>query len=132
MADLNNLEAAETVKIVGSSSTGAETNAVNATAAGELFVADLLQATGVEAALTVGTSAVEVKVGGSPLTDRKIVTVYNNSVAIIYWGRTSGVTTSSGTPIIPGRLMVFEGFSATKPIYLIGPSANLNTRITES
>lgn len=98
----------------------------------ELRTADLVSASGAEAALTVGTSAVEVKVGGSAISNRKIVTVYNNSVSIIYWGRTSGVTTSSGTPIIPGRLMVFEGFSASQPIYIIGSAASLNVRITES
>lgn len=40
MADLNDLQAAQSVKIVGSNSTGVETNAVNASASGELLVTD--------------------------------------------------------------------------------------------
>lgn len=94
-------------------------------------VADILNAgTGVQGALTVGTSAVEVKVGGSRLEGRKSVTVQNESNSIIYWGYTSGVTTASGTPIQKKQFMSWA-VGDNQTIYLIAGSAGNNTRITE-
>lgn len=98
----------------------------------QLQVADIVTASGGQAALTVGTTAVEVKVSTNALTGRKIVTVFNNSLVTIYWGRTSGVTTASGTPIFSNQMMTFEGFQASQAIYLIAGIAGNNVRITES
>lgn len=47
--------------------------------------------------LVVGTTAVQVKVGGSNLTNRQMIRIYNDSSATIYMGFTSGVTTSGTT-----------------------------------
>lgn len=49
--------------------------------------------------VTVGTTEVEAKVGGSPLTDRKIISIYNDSNSTIYYGPT-GVTTTTGQPLL--------------------------------
>lgn len=94
-------------------------------------VADILSQGGVQATLTVGTSAVEVKVGGSPLEGRKEVTLFNNSNSILYWGYTNGVTTSTGTPIFKKQFITWT-VSNTQPIYVIAGSASNNTRITEA
>ncbi len=60
------------------------------------------------AVLTVGTTAVEVKVGGSRLATRQIVVIYNESNSKnLYWGK-SGVTNSGATrgfPILPGQFV---------------------------
>lgn len=96
-----------------------------------LKTADILNSgTGVEGSLTVGTSATEAKVGANKLTNRKLLTVHNNSSATIYWGFTSSVTTSTGTPIFKDQVVSWSvGDSQT--IYLIAGSAGNNTRVTE-
>lgn len=98
----------------------------------QLQVANILTATGTQGSITVGTTAVEVKVNVTILAGRKIVTVFNNSLVTIYWGRNNTVTTATGTPIFANQFFSFEGFSATQPIFLIAAVANNNVRITEN
>lgn len=131
MADLSGLEASQSVKIAGADSSGGETNYVNATSLGELKTSDTITGAGAEGALTVGTTAVEAKVGAAALTNRKLLTIFNNSGTTIYWGRTSSVTTSSGTPVFEKQFFTFE-FSSDAPVYLIAGTAGNNVRITES
>lgn len=130
MADLTDSQAAQNSKLIGASSAGIESNFVDASATGDLFIRDTLKVGGTQGALTVGTSAVEVKVGVSQLTNRKHVTLYNNSNKTIYWGLDSGVTTSTGTPIQKGEMVPWAASTAT--IYVIAGSAGNDTRITES
>ena len=52
----------------------------------------------VSGTISVGTTQVEAKVGGSRLEERKVVRVYNDSNNTIYFGP-SGVTTSTGEPL---------------------------------
>jgi len=130
MADLTDSQAAQNSKLIGASSAGIESNFVDASATGDLFIRDTLKVGGTQGALTVGTSAVEVKVGVSQLTNRKHVTLYNNSNTTIYWGLDSGVTTSTGTPIQKGEMVPWAASTAT--IYVIAGSAGNDTRITES
>lgn len=132
MADLDDSKTGLPTKIIGSDSIGAETTFVNSTPAGELLVSDQLSATGTQGSLTVGLTAVEVKVGALPLSNRKLVTVFNNSLVVVYWGRNSLVTTSNGTPIFPNQLVSFEGFNASSSIFLIAGIAGNNIRITEN
>lgn len=151
MADLTDIQAAGSTKIIGSDATGLETNPVNATANGglhtnlrdasgneigvqgnQLKTADILNAgTGVQGALTVGTSAVPIRVGGSNLALRKLITLHNNSLVTIYWGYTNAVTTSTGTPIYAGQA---DGWSVgpNQDVYVIAGTAGNNTRITEA
>lgn len=86
---------------------------------------------GVEGAVTVGTSAVEAKVGGATLANRSSLTVWNNSLVNIFWGYTSGVTTSSGTPIPPSKPATWD-VGANQKVYLIAGTASNNTRVTEA
>ena len=131
MADLSGLDASQSVKLAGADSSGAETNYVNASSLGELRTADIITGSGTEGALTIGTSASEAKVGASALVNRKLLTIFNNSGTTIYWGRTSGVTISNGTPIFEKQLMTFE-FAADAPVYLVAGTSGNNVRITES
>lgn len=130
MADLSEIQSTESVKIIGASTTGLETTPVNSSATGELLTRDIFSGSGLEGALTVGTSAVEVKVGESKLVNRKFVTLYNNSIFPVYWGFTSGVTTLTGTPIQRDSLMSWAASDVTT-IYVIATTADHNTRITE-
>jgi hypothetical protein len=117
---------------------GASGNNITDTAVGASQALDVnvvsseaITGVGTQGAITIGTSAIEAKVGASALIGRKLLTVFNNSGSIIYWGRTSGITTSTGTPIYEKQLMTFE-FDNTAAVYLIAGGAGNNVRITES
>lgn len=150
MADLTELQSSGSTKIAGANpSTGAEDNFLDVDSSGritdkitdssgnalnayngQLGTADLANGSGTQAALTVGTSAVLVNVSGTNLTNRKSLTLYNNGTVPIYWGLTSGVTTSTGTPI-PVGFQAMWSVGSTTSIYAISGTASQNTRVTE-
>ena len=84
----------------------------------------------VEGALNVGTTAIEIKVGATRLEDREALTLFNNSANTMYWGYTSSVTTSTGTPIFKNQLNTWS-VGDSQPIYVISSKANQDARITE-
>ena len=86
MADLNNLQAAQTVKLAGSDSSGVETTFISSTLNGEIKSADILNVTVLQTTLIVNQSAapVEVKVGASPLVNRKSVLIQAQGSNVIY------------------------------------------------
>lgn len=94
-------------------------------------IADIINISGLNGALVVGTSAVEVRVGLTKLIGRKSVTLYNNSNRIIYWGYSSAVTTATGTPIQVGQYFEWIVGDIVE-IWVITDQTNKNTRITES
>lgn len=68
---------------------------------------DVNESSYLQVSTTVGTSAVEVKVGGSRLSTRQIAFMYNDSDKVMYWGP-SGVTASGstrGVPLEPGQMV---------------------------
>lgn len=93
--------------------------------------ADILNNEGVQGTLSVGTTSIEVKVGASRLEGRKTVTVYNSSNRVVYWGYTSAVTTSSGTPIEKKQLVTFD-VGDNLSVYLIAETGTNEVRITEA
>lgn len=94
-------------------------------------VRDILNKTGDQGSLAVGVSAVEIKVGASRLAGRKSVTLYNNSNQTVFWGYTSGVTTSSGTPIEKSQFVTWE-VGEDLAVFVIAATAGNNVRITEA
>lgn len=96
-----------------------------------LDVVDFVNAgTGVEGTLTVGTTPIALKVGGSALVNRRSVTMSNSSSVVIYWGYSSSVTILTGTPIVKNqqaRWSVGDG----QTIYLVAVTAGNIVRITE-
>lgn len=101
------------------------------TGSAELRVARISNGSGVQGALTVGTSAVLVAVSGTNLANRVNVTVYNNSLVLMYWGYLNTVTTSTGTLIQPSQSISWDVGPNTS-IYLIASTASNNARITEA
>lgn len=97
----------------------------------QLSVDILNSGNGGENSLTVGTTAIELKVGASRLEGRKLLTIFNNSNDTIYWGFSSGVTTSSGTPIFKNQMYSWS-VGDNQGVYLIAGSAGNNCRITEA
>lgn len=106
-------------------------NKQKVTSEGEALNQDIIQTEGTQGALTVGTSSVEVKVGANRLANRKSVTIYNNSSRDVFWGYTSGVTATTGTPIKRNEFAVFR-VSDQVTLYVIAASANNDVRITEA
>lgn len=132
MADLSDLQSAQSVKIIGSDATGVESTPVKSTTNGELQTSDILDnAVGTQGALTVSTTAVEIKVGVSRVSNRKLVSLYNNSTTTMYWGFTSAVTTDTGTPIQPNEYWSWA-VGGSQPLYVITTAGSLNARVTES
>jgi hypothetical protein len=99
MADLSQLQAAEFVAVVGSDSTGNETNPVNATQKGEIRSAEMLRSGGNQASKSmIANTPIRAAVGASNLSGRKFLAVFAET-GKIYWGFTSGVTVANGFPI---------------------------------
>lgn len=142
MADLDFLERSSPVQIVGGDElfaadvimeNGQKVLLVKASLAllNSLDVTDVITNTnGVQGALTVGTSAIEVKVGASRLSDRKSLTLFNNSNSTMYWGFNSSVTVSNGTPIAKNEQYAWR--IGDVPIFVISGSASSNARVTEA
>jgi hypothetical protein len=131
MADLTDLQAAQTVKIAGSDSSGIETGYIKSTLNGDIQSADTLVSGGVYGSIVVGTSAVEVKVGGSRYANRKLVTLDNTSNVVIYWGYNNSITTSSYAGRIFKDQQVMWAASDAVAIWIITGSASNTVRISE-
>jgi hypothetical protein len=131
LGDLSEIQAAQSVKLIGSDLTALEDYPVNATPTGDLNTANLLvTSNGVQGSITVGTLATEAKVGASTLTNRKLLTVFHNGSGKLYWGFTSGVTTATGTQIFKNTTVSFCVSTSAK-VYLISDTAGQDVRITE-
>lgn len=85
MADLSDLQAAQTVKIAGANSSGIENTYITATNNGELTTCDVLLNGGTDTVINLTTAAVELKVGGSALANRKYV-ILEGLASNIKWG----------------------------------------------
>lgn len=133
MADLNELQAAQTIKIVGSSSAGVEQTAIGSTANGDLHVADGLRSGGTQGSLTLttGGTAYEAKVGVSALTNRKLLTITANDD--MFWGYNNTVTISTGTPLKKDQQIVFSinPNDSSFAVWLVASTNNKTARITE-
>jgi hypothetical protein len=131
MADLTDIQSSQSVKLVGSSSSGAEQTFVAATNNGELSIADISNNGGVNGSVSVSTSAVEAKVSGTALTNRKNLTLFNNSSNTVYWGYSSSVSTSNGTPLFKNQYVSFS-IGENTAIWLIAASGSNDIRVTEN
>lgn len=149
MADLDDLKAAQPVKIMGQDLTALETFPVNATPQGglhvnlrdasgneegtlanPLVVAEVSNGSGAQADLTVGVTAVLANSSGTNLSNRKMISVFNNSQNTIYWGYTSGVTLVTGTPLFRNQERGWA-IGPNMNIYLIAFQAGNDVRVTE-
>lgn len=84
---------------------------------------------GVYSSQSVTTSAAELKVGASPLGERKVVSIQPID-GEVYYGFDGSVTSSNGTKIFKGEKFFLECGSKL-PIYLVAASGTVDTRIAE-
>lgn len=133
MADLTDLQAAGTTKIVGSSTLGLETNAVGATANGDLTVSDGLKSGGVFGSVTLTTlgTAYEARVGISRLSNRKLLTI--TAMNDIFWGYSNSVTINNGTPLFKNQQLIFDiDPNSDFQVWVVSATNGASIRITES
>jgi len=91
----------------------------------------MIETGGLSGALSLGTTALEVMVGGLRLKGRRFVGIYNNSDVVIYYGWVKDITTSTGFPIQPTEKVMIETNDRVK-IYLIAGSSSNDVRIFEA
>lgn len=101
MADLSDVQAADTVKIVGSDASGVEQTPVQATTKGELVTSDVLNTASSAALKTITTTASAANVSGSNLSGRKLLIIQAQTGNIV-WGFSAGLqpfTLASGASL---------------------------------
>ena len=94
-------------------------------------VADVINGPGLETVISVTSTPIEVKVGASKLTNRKLVTVFNDGTATVYWGYNNTITASTGTHIFKNQLQSWDATEGAS-IWLVAASGSHSCRITES
>jgi len=85
MADLNDIQAAQQVKLIGQDASGVESTPVKSTTLGDLSVSDVPNQTGLSATVALTTTAIEGKVGGSTMVNRKYIEMQALS-SNVKWG----------------------------------------------
>lgn len=131
MADLDDKQSSSTIKITGANTSGTESNYAKVSANQDLGIADSIDSgLSINGVMTVGTTPVEAKVGGTTLENRKLLIVNNSSANTIYWGFTNTVTTVNGMPLLKGQEINWSIGSVQK-IYLIAATAGNIIRSAE-
>lgn len=129
MADLTEIQSAQPVKLIGSDGTGKETTPVQSTGDGKIKAADVLDGGGANGAITVGTSAVEVMVGASRLTNRKQIIIQPKTNGI-FLGFSNAVTIANGIELFKDQTVTLP-IGPNTGVWLISGSAGNNVRIAE-
>lgn len=130
MGDITSAEATEAVRVVGADPiTGAEQTPVGSTANGDLQTADVPNTAGAYATVNITTSAEELKVGGTALAGRKMVSIQPID-GKIYYGYDSSVTAANGTELAKKQIIVFT-IGAGIPVYLVSSLGTVDVRIGE-
>ena len=130
MPDLPGRKRSEPARLVGADpTTNDETNPVGATANNDLMVVDTANTSAVYGNVSFGTTAVEAKVGASPLVVRKCVHLQAKDKGVL-WGYDASVTTTTGTELFKD-LIIFIPAGPNVSIYLVGDAAGKNVRVGE-
>ena len=125
MGDLPNIEKNRVV-VEGPSGTDL---IVNSDGSVNARTTSLIRTGGVESQITVGTSAVEAKAGASRYAGRSVLMITALSTGL-YWGMTSGVTTSTGTPLEKGQSVTLD--IGDVAVYLIATASGKTVAIVEA
>lgn len=90
---------------------------------------EIVNSSYVQAVITVGTSQVEARVGGTRLSGRQVLRIYNSSSSTIFFGP-SGVTVSTGEPI-ERRQWATIAIGDQLPVFLIAGTAGNSVIVSE-
>jgi hypothetical protein len=125
MGDLSYEQSCQAVELVEE----ATSNTAKITPNGEVRIADMITVGNAYGALSVSTSAVELKVGGAILTNRKAVHFQPKDNGI-FWGYSNAVTTSTGTEMFKDQI-IFLPMATGVSIWFIATGAGKSVRIAE-
>lgn len=95
----------------------------------KLLVQDAINGTGQNRAQSVTTSAAEALGAGTILTNRILLTITPTN-GVIYWGYSSGVTITNGSPIFPNNTL-FLSITDNVHVYIIA-ATTVDARISEA
>jgi hypothetical protein len=96
----------------------------------ELSTSEGVEDSYVAGVVSVSTSQVEAKVGGSPLTGREVLRIFNNSNTTIYFGP-SGLTASTGEPIYKNQWVEIKAKDSLSVYLLTASGTASDVRIQE-
>ncbi len=131
MADLTEIQAAQSVKLIGSNSFGAESTPIKSSSNGDIGASDIVDISGVYGTITVGTSPIEIKVGGSPLSTRKLVTIDNTSNVTFYWGYNNSISTTAYAGRIFKDQQASWAVGSNVSIWIVAGSGSNSAHISE-
>lgn len=83
----------------------------------------------VNSAISVGTTAVEVKVGPTVLEERVVVTIQPLD-GVVYFGFTPSTTSTNGTKVFKGQYFSLEA-SDLETVYIVSETGTVDVRISE-
>lgn len=130
MGDLSSIEATEGVGLVGLDSQGVEQTPVGSTPNGDLKTADVPNTSAVYGTLSVNdTTPVELKVGGTALAGRKMVSIQPID-GRLYYGYNNSVTSATGTELARKQIILFSA-GPQITIFLLAETGTVDVRIGE-
>lgn len=129
MGDLSEKDASGTFKLVGSDQNGNETNYLNVTNEGEVKISNFANVSFIAANKNVSTTESLASVGGSNLSNRKTLVIFNRGGQTIYYGP-SGVTDLTGIAIEKDELISLP-FGEAINVYLITKTGTSTVTIQE-
>jgi hypothetical protein len=106
----------------------AETDALSLTIDGDLRVADIVNTSSQYRAQSITTTAAEALGAATILSNRKLLHITPTNGAI-YWGYSSAVTTTTGSPLFPNNTL-WLSVGANVHVYVIA-AATTDSRIGE-
>lgn len=130
MSNLTDIQAAQSVKVIGANTSGVESTPVQSTTAGDLYASDALSVGGTQGLISVGTTQTAARVSGSNYSGRKILIIYNTSSQDVYWGF-NGVLSTTGDLIPKNGGKIVLSVRDNVDIYLIVNSGSHSVRIVE-
>jgi hypothetical protein len=131
MADLNSLEASQSVKIAGANpTTGEETFFADVTSEGELKISSFANVSYAAAQKVVNTTPQIAAVGGSNLANRKGLFLYNKGSQIVYYGPSGATVTTGAVPILKDEAASLA-FGDNVDVYVFTTTSNADLVIQE-
>jgi hypothetical protein len=88
MADLTDIQAASSTKIIGSDASGTENTPVKATTLGDMQITDVPNQVGLSTVLSLTTTAQEGKCGATTMVNRKYIEM-QGLTSNVKWGYTT-------------------------------------------
>ena len=129
MADLDESQSSQSVKLIGAGSDGIETNYVDVTAEGEIKTSSFANVAFLDANISVSTTEILANVAGTNLPNRKTLVIFNRGNREIFYG-TTGVSSTTGIAIQVDELITFD-VGENINIYLITNNGTSTVTIQE-